>query len=401
MTRADDHSSIALGDIDDLLLRPRRKLGDDHVIDFLADLSRSILKSKACRSYPDVMTFGYFCRRSSIESFLQRFPESLDRIGWGMALHIPPSNIPMNFAFSFVFGLVSGNNNLIRLPNNNWHQVALLMDQIADCFGKEQYRDLAAGNLFIRTPRDDHRIKYAVRVCDALLVWGSDETVAVFRQFEKKPRCVEVYFPNRISTLVIDSKFVVSMTPDKLARVAKSFFNDTFLVDNNACSSPGKIFWIGSEKSVDEAQSKFWSSVKNVIDAERYELDVVTKLDRYLDVMAHCQNFEKHISVNMKSSNVWTSEGKNTQFSGRFGLFYNAEFQSLDKALLDLSADEQTLTYLGVDPIQLQTTLRELDIVVDRVVPLGRALDIGFIWDGINIPERLSRILEVNEGRYV
>ena len=35
-------------------------------------------------------------------------------IGCGLALYISPSNVPMNFAYSLVFGLLSGNNNPIR-----------------------------------------------------------------------------------------------------------------------------------------------------------------------------------------------------------------------------------------------------------------------------------------------
>jgi len=387
-------------DIDHLRFCPRKKMGSKQIIDFLADLSGSILKCKVCRQYPDVVTFGYFCRRSSIKKSVERIEAESYRTGWGMALHIPPSNIPVNFAFSFVFGLVSGNNNLVRLPINNWPQVDLVLEKITACMKREKYRELAKCNLFIRTPRDDHRIRYAVSVCDSLLVWGSDETVRVFRHLEKKPRCVEVYFPNRISTLLIDSTFIASTTPDKLAHVAKLFFNDTFLVDNNACSSPGKIFWIGSGHLVKEAQDKFWTSVEVAVEQDKYELGVVSKLDRYLDVMSQCQKLESDISIDMRTSNIWTSRGNNP-FSGRLGLFYQSAFRSLDEALSALDPDEQTLTYLGVDATQLQLTLNEIDVLVDRVVPVGRALDIGFIWDGVSVLERLSRITEVNSARYV
>ena len=56
----------------------------------------------------------------------------------------------------------------------------------------------------------------------------------------------------------------------------------------------------------------------------------------------------------------------------------------------------QTLTYFGVDKSEL------LDFVVknrlsgiDRIVPVGQALDIGIIWDGYDIVRSLSRIIDV------
>ena len=47
-------------------------------------------------------------------------------MGRGSVLHITPSNVPTNFAYSMVFGLLSGNNNIIRLPSKNFHQVKIL-----------------------------------------------------------------------------------------------------------------------------------------------------------------------------------------------------------------------------------------------------------------------------------
>ena len=45
-------------------------------------------------------------------------PERASRLGWGTVLHIAPSNIPVNFAFSFLMGFLSGNVNHVRVPSN-------------------------------------------------------------------------------------------------------------------------------------------------------------------------------------------------------------------------------------------------------------------------------------------
>ena len=51
-------------------------------------------------------------------------------IGRGKVLHIAPSNVPMNFAYSFAFGLLSGNINLVRLPSKEFAQIRILCDVI-------------------------------------------------------------------------------------------------------------------------------------------------------------------------------------------------------------------------------------------------------------------------------
>ena len=113
--------------LDNFMSPKRRMVGDPIVVGFLSDVSREILRSKKCREYPDVITFGYFCRKGSIRKILKVSQSEFNRYGWGLAVHIAPSNVPINFAFSFVFGLLSGNNNLVRLPSNTWPQVELLV----------------------------------------------------------------------------------------------------------------------------------------------------------------------------------------------------------------------------------------------------------------------------------
>ena len=39
------------------------------------------------------------------------------RFGRGICLHILPNNTSINFAYSLVFGLMSGNSNILRIPN--------------------------------------------------------------------------------------------------------------------------------------------------------------------------------------------------------------------------------------------------------------------------------------------
>jgi len=184
----------------------RRPFGDKKIVDFLNEISKEILKNRLNRLHPDIITFGFFCRKGAIEKSLRDRKSFHNRFGWGLIVHVTPSNIPINFAFSFVFGLLSGNHNIVRLPSENWPQIQYLVSIFEKVSKKNKFKDLRKTNFFIQTDRDDLFLKEFISNSDGLVVWGGDSTIKNFRNFEKKPRCCELYFPNRNSSLIINSK---------------------------------------------------------------------------------------------------------------------------------------------------------------------------------------------------
>jgi len=389
-----DLSALSVSTMLDNFMSPKRRtVGDPIVVGFLSDVSREILRSKKCREYPDVITFGYFCRKSSIRQILKVSQSEFNRYGWGFAVHIAPSNVPINFAFSFVFGLLSGNNNLVRLPSNTWPQVELLVGIFEMVVKSSKYDMLKKNNAFIRTERDSLKLQEIIANCDALIVWGGDTTVSTFRQLNKKPRCVELYFSDRKSSLIINADVINSSSENDLDKLALAFFNDTYIVDNNACSSPRRVFWVGGDTGIFTASAKFWLAVNRVIESKDYELDVIAKIDKYLDIMKSVEITKSAVSVRKISENIWLTDRDGEVVIGRLGRFSESGFSNLDLALKALDNDEQTLTYAGFKKEHIEKIVIESDIMLDRIVPVGTALDIGFIWDGVDVLQRLSRIV--------
>lgn len=378
----------------DFLTPRRRKVGHKDVVSYLSDVSREILRSKECRAYPDIVTFGYFCRRSSIVRAIQQSQLGEMSYGWGFAVHIAPSNVPVNVAFSFVFGLLAGNNNLVRLPSTLWPQVEILIDILTKVARKGGYNEIIRNNAFVRTERNSIELNKCIKSCDALVVWGGDQTVNLFRKLDKKPRCVELYFPDRKSSLIIDAKNFANANMIDTHNYAISFFNDTYLVDNNACSSPRRVIWVGNTKEISVARAKLWSEVKEVVLLKGYNLNVIAKIDRYLDVMDSVAIAQAPIHIEKISEDVWLTLREEEVLIGRLGRFSESNYEILEHALLSLDDDVQTLTYLGFDKSTLLTAISDCGVVVDRVVPTGKALDIGFLWDGVDVLQRLSRHIE-------
>ena len=90
---------------------------DENRLDFLSDLSKSILEDLDIRQYPDIVTFGFWCRRSNLTNIAKDKIIKHLQLGLGLVYHNSPSNVPVNFAFSLVFGLLSGNSNIVRLSS--------------------------------------------------------------------------------------------------------------------------------------------------------------------------------------------------------------------------------------------------------------------------------------------
>ena len=56
----------------------------------------------------------------------------------------------------------------------------------------------------------------------------------------------------------------------------------------------------------------------------------------------------------------------------------------------------QTLTYFGVNKGILKNFILKNQLAgIDRIVPVGQALDISFFWDGYDLNRTLSRVVDI------
>jgi hypothetical protein len=79
----------------------------------------------------------------------------------------------------------------------------------------------------------------------------------------------------------------------------------------------------------------------------------------------------------------------------RFGIFPEKTFSDIKSFLRIITEKCQTITYFGFQKEDFVQNLEDLTYPgVDRVVPVGQALDMDMIWDGIDIPNSLTRITD-------
>lgn len=56
----------------------------------------------------------------------------------------------------------------------------------------------------------------------------------------------------------------------------------------------------------------------------------------------------------------------------------------------------QTLTYFGLDPEEVRTLVTHRRLRgIDRIVPVGSAMEIDIVWDGYDLVTSMSRIVDV------
>ena len=361
-----------------------------NVISFLCRLSEVLLHDPRAKSYGDVAAFAFWIRRVAIEREAVKYAAMGSRIGWGMAFHITPSNIPVQFAVSLVYALIAGNASVLRVSDKSFPQVDLLCETIRTLL-QQEFQELRPYICIVRYAHDNEATQVLSSACDLRIIWGGDRTIEAIRKSSVQSRCIELGFADRHSIAVIDADTYLQKDP---TIVARDFYLDTYYSDQNACSSTRLVLWIGDD--IDRAKKIFWNSIQEKADQE-YSLSDISGSEKLLQtavLAAACPGI-KEIRQNNGLVRIELPElfEDVMNYKGNCGYFLEYSLGSLDELACVLGKQCQTVTYLGdhlhdkINEIIFQQGLRG----GDRIVPMGHSLDLSFVWDGYDMPLILSR----------
>lgn len=374
---------------------PARAVFDEEIISFLNIVSKVLMSNKLAKKFSDVITFAFWIRKSSIIRLKDRFMKSdgMVRMGRGIAFHIAPSNVPVNFAYSLVAGLLNGNANIVRVPSKKYEQVSI----IADAFNKvlTDYEYIKPYINLIRYERDKSINDMLSSFADVRIIWGGDDTIATLRKSPLPPRAVDIAFADRYSIAVIDSDLYVAT--DNKERIAGDFYNDTYFSDQNACTSPRVVVWTGG--NIEEAKRLFWDNEHELV-KKNYELQGVQAVNKltsmYLSAVGipGCK-VEDHkdnliIRIQVPEVNAVLMDHRDNS-----GFFFEYDCNDIME-IRDLCNDKrcQTIAYIGNS--RMFMPLLESGVKgIDRIVPVGKTMDFDLIWDGYDLTSMLSRIVSV------
>ena len=248
----------------------------EEILFFLNEVSKILLGDKEAKAYPDIITYAFWIRNASTSQLKERFhvkDRNCIRLGRGNVFHIAPSNVPVNYAYSLTAGILTGNKNIVRVSSKPFPQVNIINRAYRKALSEHPWMEPYV--TIVRYDRSQEVNDYFSKYADVRVVWGGDQTIGELRKSPLPVRSREITFADRYSLAVIDSEYY--MEKCDAAKVAIDFYNDTYLTDQNACTSPKIVFWTGSK--ITQANEKFWQILQEYVE-KKYELQPVQAVEK-------------------------------------------------------------------------------------------------------------------------
>jgi hypothetical protein len=292
-------------------------------------------------------------------------------------------------------GLLAGNANIVRLPSKKNIQAEMICNEIKRMFDNGEYPEMKSRICLIRYAHPSILTDDLSAICDTRIIWGGDQTISEIRKSMLPPRATEILFADRYSVAVIDADCY--LRSENHRKTAIDFYNDTYLTDQNACTSPRIVIWLGN--SVEKAKSVFWEHLEKIV-REKYSIQpiqIISKLTDFYEAAAERPTklvadedfLIMRVNVNLITDNLFLHFGNS-------GLFYEYSAGDLCEILPLANNKLQTVSYYGVDPNDIfDVIMSNCSAGVDRIVPIGRTMDFARVWDGYDLISCMSRIVSV------
>jgi hypothetical protein len=363
-------------------------------LSFLKDFSFELRQNKNMKNFPDLIYLMYWCNEC-LKSIKKNNNDFLS-LGRGLAFHICPSNVPTNFIYSFFFGLLSGNSNIIKMPSKHFKEKEIILSVVKKLFKKKNYKELRETNKFIEYSNKDEVTKFLSSKCDVRIIWGGDKTINTIRKHWIPEKAVDITFADRYSFTVINLDKLKKERNKNFINVVNKFYYDGYMMNQKACNSPHFIFWVGNNNKF--IQNKFWQTLNEIVD-KKFNFDDVHVVEKYTNLMQNIIKIKKFTEIKRLKNNVFVLSLNNKVLNienirGLNGIFFQKNIKQLSDIKKFITKKCQTITYYGIDKREFRDVLTKNNLLgVDRIVPIGKALEIDLIWDGYDVIRSLSRVI--------
>jgi hypothetical protein len=363
-------------------------------------LSREILATPGLRADPASVALAYWMRKASTSRLKEQFQtRSDDRkdavvVPCGRVFHITPANVDTIFVYSWALSFLCGNRNVVRLSSKTSGVVELILSAVRSLMKSQPL--LAQENFFVQYDRGDAGNEIFSSWCSHRVVWGGDDTVAAIRQVKLNPQASERSFASKYSWSILSAEAYLNCEAPQRTKLAAAFFNDVFWFDQMACSSPQVVFWVGGSESVGRAREMFDSELQALLDEKRWQDQIALAVRRRnfafsLSVLPHVE-FDRH---QRGFSTVYVPDWKLIQKGACGGGFIiHTRAECLDEIVEFAGDGDQSVTHFGFADAELKKfALQAGGRGVDRIVPVGEALNFHHLWDGFDLLQDFTRMV--------
>ena len=228
------------------------------------------------------------------------------------------------------------------------------------------------------------------------VIWGGDETVRALRSLPLPPRAVELTFPDRLSYMALAGERVLTLGDTELGALAEQLFNDAYWFDQSACSSPRALICCGPRTAAIEGARRLLRALARVIEHRGYRAAPATALAKRLyaerlaiDSGASGLEWFSNELVAFEVSSLDALRQREHCGGGLFLLLHASRLEQLSE---QVTSRDQSLTYFGFEAAELQALARSVQgRGLDRIVPVGKALELSHVWDGYDLLESFTR----------
>jgi Acyl-CoA reductase (LuxC) len=368
-------------------------------IDLVAGVAEALLGPRRSAASGPATHFAFWTRRAALmklaASFAARVPEHTLARPRGLVFHLPPQNVETVFLYSWALAYLSGNANIVRLPQ----EISARMRAIVDLFLGRLEAQGDESQLFVHYPsQGDLGAKISTR-SDARVVWGGDAKVSLFAPLPLRNGGKSIWFGDRFSFSTINGAALDKLDDPALRALARKLQNDVFVFDQMACSSPHALYVVGEAGAHSEA-------VRRLLDASALGWtmdDPAGHVGHAIGKMTaafYAAASGRASSVNWRNMNLTSfvasaSERQDLRVGG--GFLSVVFVRSLDEVASFIRESDQTITYFGWERGEVgAVAAARVGPGVSRWAPIGTALDFDFIWDGYDIPFELTRLVRVS-----
>ena len=378
-----------------------RPFGED-ALAFLGSVSGRLLTKEVRTKHPQLAALGFWIRAPMLARLAKRYQSRATEdnamlVARGLVFHLPPANVDVMFAYSWLLSLLAGNANLVRLPRSLNPAARLLLDVVAR--EAVDFRAIRDSSLLLHYAHSAAANRAMSEQCDARTIWGGDAKVLDLRTVPLPPRAIQIEFTDRFSYAAFNVHAYVAAPENDRSALASRFFNDVFWFDQMGCASPRMVFWVGDKERAKTAAKDLWSRLGGVISSKGYSVDASTAVAKLTYADRFTLDWPVEAVHRLSNELTVISLAEPVDFRGHVmgaGMMAECHVGSLCDIAPFVAPKDQTLVQFGFQRDEIEDLLtKSRGRGLDRVVPIGRALDFHHLWDGYDLIATLCRVVHV------